>query len=75
MITVMSEDGRCGYNNNMKVFVVQSCLTLGYAMDYSPLGSSVHEILQAIILEWVAIPFLRGSLKGKLGIFFDPSSQ
>ena len=30
-------------------------------MDYSPPGSSVHEILQAKILEWVAIPFSRGS--------------
>ena len=30
-------------------------------MDYSPTGSSVHGILQARILEWVAIPFSRGS--------------
>ena len=30
-------------------------------MDCSPLGSSVHGILQARILEWVAIPFSRGS--------------
>ena len=30
-------------------------------MDYSPLGSSVHTILQARILEWVAIPFSGGS--------------
>ena len=30
-------------------------------LDYSPPGSSVHEILQARILEWVAIPFSRGS--------------
>ena len=29
-------------------------------MDCSPLGSSVHGILQARILEWVAIPFSRG---------------
>ena len=28
---------------------------------YSPLGSSIHGILQAWILEWVAIPFSRGS--------------
>ena len=28
-------------------------------MDYSPAGSSVHGILQARILEWVAIPFSR----------------
>ena len=30
-------------------------------MDYSPPGSSVHGILQARILEWVATPFSRGS--------------
>ena len=30
-------------------------------MDCSPTGYSVHEILQARILEWVAIPFSRGS--------------
>ena len=30
-------------------------------MDSSPLGSSVHGILQARILEWVAIPFSRAS--------------
>ena len=29
-------------------------------MDYSPPGSSVHGILQAGILEWIAIPFSRG---------------
>ena len=29
--------------------------------DYSPPDSSVHVILQAKILEWVAIPFSRGS--------------
>ena len=41
--------------------VAQSCLTLCNPMDYSPRGSSVHGILQARILEWVAIPFSRGS--------------
>ena len=30
-------------------------------MDYSPPGSSRHGISQALILEWVAIPFSRGS--------------
>ena len=30
-------------------------------MDYSPPGFSVHEILQARILEWVAVPSFRGS--------------
>ena len=38
----------------------QSCLTLWDPMDYSLPGSSVHGILQARILEWVAIPFSRG---------------
>ena len=45
----------------MCVLVSQSCPTLCYSMDYSPPGSSVHGILQARILEWVAIPFSRGS--------------
>ena len=41
--------------------VFQSCLTLCKSMDCSPPGSSVHGILQTRILEWVAIPFSRGS--------------
>ena len=41
--------------------VAQSCLTLCNPLDYSPPGSSVHEILQARILERVAIPFSKGS--------------
>ena len=36
---------------------LQSCLTLCDLMDSSPPGSSVHRILQARILEWVAMPF------------------
>ena len=35
--------------------------TLCDRMDCSPPGSSVHGILQARILEWVAIPFCRRS--------------
>ena len=45
----------------VKVLVAQLCLTLCDTMDCSPPGSSVHGILQARILEWVAIPFSRGS--------------
>ena len=37
------------------------CLTFCDPMDYSPPGSSVHGILQARTLEWVAMPFSRGS--------------
>ena len=43
---------------------LQSCLTLCNPMDYSPPGSSVHGILQARILEWVAVPSSRGSDTG-----------
>ena len=45
---------------NMKV--VQSCLTLCNTMDYT-----VHEILQAGILEWVAFLFSRGSSQPRDG--------
>ena len=46
---------------HVKVLLGQSCLTLGHPMDCRASGSSVHGILQARILEWVAIPFSRGS--------------
>ena len=41
--------------------VPQPFLTLCDPMDYSSPGSSVHGILQARILEWVAMPSSRGS--------------
>ena len=37
--------------------VAQSCPTLCNPMDYILPGSSVHGILQARVLEWVAISF------------------
>ena len=40
---------------------LQSCPTLCNPMDCSPLGSSIHGILQARILEWIAMPSSRGS--------------
>ena len=47
--------------SEVRVKVTQSCLTLCDLMNYSPPVSSVHGILQAGILEWVAISFSRGS--------------
>ena len=41
--------------------VAQSCPTLCNPMDCSLLGSSVHGIFQARVLEWIAISFSRGS--------------
>ena len=47
------------------VKVIQSCPTLCDSMNYT-----VHGILQARILEWVAFPFSRGSaqLRIKTGL-------
>ena len=41
--------------------VAQSCPTLCNPMNFSPPGSSLHGILQARVLEWVAITFSRVS--------------
>ena len=40
---------------------LQSCPTLCDPMACSLLGSSVHGIFQAIVLEWIVISFSRGS--------------
>ena len=47
------------------MLAAQSCPTLYNPMDCSPPGSSVHEIFQARILEWVAVSFSRGSSQPK----------
>ena len=70
----------CGFGNNvfeviLKVKVAWLCPP---PMDCNPPSSSVHGILQARILEWVAIPFSRGSsqprdrtqVSGTAGTFF-----
>ena len=51
----------CPLKIYMKVLVIQSSPTICDPMDSGPLGSSFHAILQARILEWVAISFARGS--------------
>ena len=55
--------GKEGQTEFVKVLVIQSCPALCDPMDCSLLGSSIHGILQARILEWVAIPFSRGSFR------------
>ena len=58
-------------NRNYMMYVclfAQSCPTLCDLIDCSPPGSSVHGILQARILEWVAIPFSRRSSWPRAGI-------
>ena len=43
------------------VLVTQSFPTLCDPIIYSPPGSLVHGVLQARIMEWIAIPFSKGS--------------
>ena len=53
---------KCTYFKRVvKVLVTQPCLTHCNPMDCSPPVSSIRGILQARILEWVAIRFPRGS--------------
>ena len=51
--------------------LLQSCLTLGNPVDCSLPGSTVHRLLQARILKWVAMPSSRGSSPPKDGICFS----
>ena len=44
----------------------QTCLTLGDLMDCSLPGSSIHGILQARILGWVAMPSSKGSSRPRI---------
>ena len=48
-------------NLSMTVLVAHSCPALGNPMDGGLPGSSIHGIFQVGILEWIAIPFSRGS--------------
>ena len=54
--------------------VTQSCPTLWDPTEGSPPGSAVHEILQARVLEWVAIALSRFLSKIN-NAFNDPSSS
>ena len=62
----------------LKVLAAQLCPTLCNRMNCSPPGSSLYGLLQARILEWVAIPFSRASSRPRdqtwvsciAGIFF-----
>ena len=47
------------------VLIAQSCPALCNSMDCGLSGSSIHGILQARVLEWVAIPVFRGSSQPK----------
>ena len=59
------------YKNWKQSKVTQLCPTLCDPMDHSLLGSSVHGILQARILEWAAISFSRGSSRPRDRTWFS----
>ena len=71
---------RCGYFSVVNTMPccaksLQLCLTLCDLMDYSLPGASVHGILQARILEWVAVPSSRGSSWPRDGTHISCSSH
>ena len=61
--------------SEVKVKSAQSYLSLCDPVDCSLPGFSVHENLQAKILEWVAISFSRGSSRPRLGLPGSPALQ
>ena len=68
--TEMEEEfvwGICLWGASVHAQLLQSCLSLCDAMGCSPSGSSVHGILQARILEWVAVTFSKG--------YFQPTDR
>ena len=57
------EDSKKSVSEGLRCSIVSDFLQ---PVNFSPSGSSVHGILQARILEWVAIRFSRGSNPGLL---------
>ena len=62
-INLISIQTQHKFNYACLLSCLQQCPTLCDPEDYSPPGSSVHGILQARILEWVAMPSSRGSFQ------------
>ena len=64
-------EGQGGKDEDLKFSfpseVAQSCSTLRDPVDCSLPNSSVHGIFQAIVLEWIAISFSRGSSRPRDG--------
>ena len=59
--SVTCANGRTGWASYIsQLLVAQLCMPFCDSMDCSPPGPSVHGIIQARILEWVAIPFSEG---------------
>ena len=61
----MEDPGNKKIHHILAFMHTQSCLSLCNPVDCSPPGSSVHGILQARALEWVAVSCTRGSSRPK----------
>ena len=61
LLTLIPKENLLSCKWKVRVLVAQSCMTLCDPVDCSLSGSSVHVILQARVLEWVAIPCSKGS--------------
>ena len=59
--SILTHQSMFSKENEVKVLITQLYLTLCDPMDCGPPGSSVHGILQARILVWVAMPSSRES--------------
>ena len=59
--TLCQWNASSSHTEAIRVLLLQSCLTLCDRMDFSLSVSSVRGILQARILEWVAMPSSRRS--------------
>ena len=59
-LVISSQCWNATFSLKMKVLVAQSCPTVCEPMDCNLRGCSVHGMLQAKILEWVAISYSRG---------------
>ena len=64
-LAIKQQSTKAADNTHYCRSVSQSCLTLCDPMNCCPPGSSVHGILQARILEWVAISFSRRSSQSR----------
>ena len=73
---VLKVEGHHGAKAASAAKLLQSCPTLCYPIDSSPPGSSVYRILQARILQWVAISFSKAASSSweRQGGRFSPTS-
>ena len=73
-VPLPSPSGGASGNLN-EMLVAQSCPTLCDPTNCSPSGSSIHGVLQARIVEWIAISFFRGSSQPRDQTHVSPTGR